>query len=454
MSIPQILAIFRARIWTTIVFTLVTLVASVVALQFLPRRYDATAQIYFRLADRDPATNEQVPGQVIRNFLQTQMETMRSAGVGIKVVEVLGLAKDPAWQEAFRKSTDGAGDINRWIAGGISGGLRIDRVGSSDIIAVTYRDRDPKRAALYANAYVTAYIKKEIDLRASPARDLFQWYEERLVPLRERLAELGSKRSQLRHEAGLVERDDIKNSSNDEVTKLSAEATAVRLELIQAKVALELLQSNPSQLSETDEMRQLRRQMTDLDSEIARALRVVGPDHMRIKTLRLNRAGLEEQMSNVVKRASAEAIAAAQRRIETGERRLQEVRVSLQEGEERAHSQAGNKTFAALDREMEGLKAQIGQIIERRERLELIGSVQQSLASRLIEASEPTTPAFPRPLLIMGFALGLGIPFGFAFGFLREMFDRRVRHVDDISAFTELSTLAVVPIDRKSRLAA
>jgi succinoglycan biosynthesis transport protein ExoP len=456
MSIPQILAIFRARIWTAIMFTLVTFLVSVIALQFIPRRYDATAQIYFRLADRDPATNEPVPQMVMRNFLQTQMETIKSMGVALKVVEVLGLAKDPAQQKAFRANTGGNGDIVRWIAGGIVGNIRVDRVGSSDIIAVTYRDRDPKRAAVFANAYVTAYIKKEIDLRASPARDLFQWYEERLVPLRERLAELSSKRAELRQQMGMLEKDDAKGgASSDEVTKLSSESTSVRLELIQAKIALELLQSNPNQVSETEEMRQLRRQMTDVDAEIARTLRVVGPDHLRVKTLRLNRAALDDQMATVVKRGSADAVAAAKSRVETAERRLQEIRVSLQEGEQRAQSQAGgNSNLVSLDREIEGLKAQIGQIIERRERLELMGSVQQSLASRLIEAAAPSEPAFPKPLLVMAFALGLGIPFGLAFGFLREMFDRRVRHVDDITAFTELPILAVVPIDRKARLAA
>lgn len=455
MSIPQILAIFRARIWTAIVFTVVTFLGSVIALQFIPPRYDATAQIYFRLADRDPATNEPVPMMVIRNFLQTQMETIKSMGVALKVVEVLGLAKDPALQKAFRAATGGNGDINRWIAGSIAGGVRVDRVGASDIIAVTYRDRNPQRAAMFANAYVTAYIKKEIDLRASPARDLIQWYEERLVPLRERLAELGGKRAELRQHMGVLEKDDAKNATSDEVTKLSSEATTVRLEIIQAKIALELLQSNPNQLPETEEIRQLRRQMADVDADIARTLRIVAPDHMRVKTLRLNRAALDDQMAIVMKRASADAVAAAKSRVETAERRLQEIRVSLQEGEQRAQSQAGGTSnLVALDREIEGLKVQIGQMIERRERLELIGSVQQSLASRLVEAVQPTEPAFPKALLVMAFALGLGIPFGLALGFLREMFDRRIRHVDDISAFTELPVLAVVPVDRKARLAA
>jgi polysaccharide biosynthesis transport protein len=307
---------------------------------------------------------------------------------------------------------------------------------------------------MLANASVTAYIKKEIDLRASPARDLIQWYEERLVPLRERLAELGAKRAELRQQTGMLEKDDAKTS--DEVTKLSSEATTVRLEIIQAKIALELLQSNPNQApAETEEMRQLRRQRADLDTEIARALRIVGPDHMRVKSLKLNVAALDDQMAVLTKRASAEATIAAQRRVETAERRLHEIRVSLQEGEQRAQSQAGgNSNLVALDREIEGLKVQIGQMIERRERLELIGSVQQSLASRLVEAVQPTEAAFPKPFLVMAFALGLGIPFGLALGFLREMFDRRIRHVDDVTAYTELPVLAVVAVGRKARLAA
>src|SRR6202158_69399 len=153
MSISQIWAIVWARKWTAVAFVSAALMAALIAVQVLPRRYDATAQIYFRLAERDPATDEQVPQMVQRNFLQTQMETIKSLGVALKVVDMMRLREDTAYKNEFMESTGGAGDIGTWIAASLIPHLVVDRVGVSDIISVTFRGRDPKRAAQFATAY-------------------------------------------------------------------------------------------------------------------------------------------------------------------------------------------------------------------------------------------------------------------------------------------------------------
>ncbi|SRR5579883_90898 len=314
MSILQVFAILWARKSTAFAFALATIAAAMVTVEFLPRQYDATAFIYFRMADRDPATNEEVPGIVQRNFLLTQIETIMSRGVALEVVDSLKMRDDPAYKSEFMQSTGGRGDLGNWIAASLSEHLFVDRVGASDILFVKYRDKDPKRAALYANAFVSAYIKKDIDLRARPARDLFQWYEEQLEPLRARLAALNTKRSDTRRQ------------------------------------------------------------------------------------------------------------------------------------------DAGNwAALASIDREIDSVKMQLATIADRIERLRLESAVDQSLASRLSEATEPTSPAFPQRRLVAGFALGFGVLFGIVIAFLREMFDHRIRMPLDVTAYTDLPVLAVVPVRHRSR---
>jgi succinoglycan biosynthesis transport protein ExoP len=314
MSVLQVWSILWARKWTAIVFALATLIVALTTIQFIPPRYDATAFIYFRMADRDPATNEEVPGMVQRNFLLTQIETIMSRGVALEVVNGLGLHDDPSYKSGFMQSTGGRGDLDNWIAAALTEQLFVDRVGASDILFVRFRDGDPKRAAKFANAFVNAYIKKDIELRARPARDLFQWYEAQLDPLRNRLTELNSRRSDTRRQ------------------------------------------------------------------------------------------------------------------------------------------DAGNWTaLASIDREIDSVKAQLTTITDRIERLRLESAVDQSLASRLSNATEPTSPAFPQRRLIAGFALGFGILFGIVIAFLREMFDHRIRSPLDVTEYTELPVLAVVPISRWRR---
>jgi uncharacterized protein involved in exopolysaccharide biosynthesis len=448
MSISQIWAILWARKWTAFAFVSAALMAALIAVQVLPRRYDAAAQIYFRLAERDPATDEQVPGVVQRNFLQTQIETIKSLGVALKVVDMMRLRENTAYKNEYMESTGGVGDFGTWIAAGLIPHLVVDRVGASDIISITFRDRDPKRAAQFANAYVSGYIAKSIELRTMPAAELAQWYDEQLTPIRQRLAALNSRRSELSRQGIAGKGAGAPASAEDERARLASEAQTARLELMQAKITLELAKAQ-GEVTDTDEIKQLRRQMTDLEAQIVRDSRVLGPEHLRIKTLRSNRAALDEQLSKAIKRASADDVVAAQRRVEAADRRLNEINVIL--GQDDRVAQTGDVlSLTSIQREIEALKLQMASIIQRGERLRMEAAVKQSLASRLTDADEPTAPSFPRRLLILGFALGLGLPFGLVLAFLREMLDRRIRVPMDITSYTDLPLLAVVPISRRS----
>ncbi|HWM81739.1 MAG TPA: Wzz/FepE/Etk N-terminal domain-containing protein [Pseudolabrys sp.] len=448
MSIAQVLMIAWARKWTFVTFVIVTLLAALAAQHFLPRRYDATAQIYFRMGERDPATDAELPNSVQRSFLHTQMEMIKSRPVALKVVEMMGYDKDPAYREKFLASSEGTGNLSEWIAVKLLHNLVIDRVGLSDIISVTYKDHDGKVAAAIANAFVTASIKENIDLRSTPALDLLQWYDERLAAFREKQVEVNERRFALRQKAGIIDTG-TDSLTSDPATKLASEVTTAKLEVVQAKSALYSLKNSVADGAETDEVKQLRKQITDLDSEIARTTRQLGPEHRRVRVLMANRGDLQTQLASANKRGSNEAVATAQQRVDAAERRLQALSAALSQHDEQTSKQAGSiSTLTALDREADSLKSQIATMIERRERLRLQGTVDQTLASRLTLATEPLEPAFPRKILVFGLALGLGIPFGLSFAFLREMLDRRVRLPQDIATYMELPLIAVVPIPR------
>jgi uncharacterized protein involved in exopolysaccharide biosynthesis len=451
MSIAQVLMIAWARRWTIVAFVFVTFLAALAALQFLPRRYDATAQIYFRMGERDPATDAELPNIVQRSFLQTQMEMIKSRPVALKVVEIMGYDKDPAYREKFIHSTGGTGDLAHWVAADLLHSLVVERVGMSDIVSVMFKDHDPKRAADVANAFVTASIKENIDLRSSPALDLLQWYDERLALFRKKQIELNERRFEVRQKAGLLD-GSTENPATDPVTKLATEAATAKLEVVQAKAALDSIKNLAAAGTETEEVKQLRKQMNDLDNEIARTTRMLGPDHRRVRTLVANRGDLQVQLTAALKRGSKENIAAAQQRVDTAELRLQALTAAIDQHDQRASNQAGSiSSLAAIDRESDALKSQIATMIDRRERLRLQGTVDQTLASRLTPAVQPLEPAFPRKIIVFGLALGLGLPFGFAFAFLREMLDRRVRLPQDIATYTDLPLIAVVPIPRGLR---
>lgn len=65
--------------------------------------------------------------------------------------------------------------------------FRIQRLGLSNIIEVSYRDKDPSMAATMANALVDAYVEDQVDIKSSAARQATAYIQERISDLRNKV---------------------------------------------------------------------------------------------------------------------------------------------------------------------------------------------------------------------------------------------------------------------------
>jgi hypothetical protein len=126
-----------------------------------------------------------------------------------------------------------------------------------------------------------------------------------------------------------------------------------------------------------------------------------------------------------------------------------------QDEKQRNEQSRSRGTASALDRELESLRGQIDSMVQRRERAVVGSTVNVGNISVLSRAAPPLSPSWPKIPLILAVAAGIGLAFGFALAFVREMFDRRVRCVDDLSNYFDAPVLGQVVNARlsKSRVA-
>lgn len=444
MNPKQILAILWSRRGTALaVFAGVFLAALIVTL-FLKPQYTATAQIYINMADPNGATNQIVPGSVARNYVVTQMEAIRSRGTARKVVEIERLASDPVWQQQYKASGENKVDIADWIAGNLQRGLEVTRQTTSDIISVNYRSGSAETAARFANAFAEGYLRQDVERRSNPAQDLVQWFEERLKTLRDRYAETEKQRSALRLEA-IRRGDSDANGVQDGPTSLVSALQTARNDVIQARAALERAQSGQNPPSDNAELLLLRKQQSDIDLALKRELPLLGPTHRRIQNLQSNAEQIQTQIESVVQRLRAEMVADKKRELAAAERRVDEINATLSSDEGQRFEQSKSRaTAAALDRELESLRSQIDALVQRREKAGVEGAATVGNLSVLSRAATPTGPSWPRIPLVLGVAAGLGLAFGLMLAFLREMLDRRVRCVDDLTGHFNVPVLGVI----------
>lgn len=441
MNLKQLWKVLSSRQWIIWCVLVVSVVSAYVATWFLTPQYVATAQLYVNLADANGATNTQVPAAVVRNYISTQVEAIRSRGTALLVVERENLAADPQWKAAFAAGHEEGEQINTWIAGRLLRGLDVLRQAASDVVAISYRSENKETATRIANAFANASLQKDVELRTGPAHELAKWYEDRLQLLRTRFSDIEAQRSRLRLDA--VRRGDVEAvGAQDVLSSMTTQLANARNSVIQAKAALEAARTGQSPPSENPELLALRRQMTDVDLALRRELPLLGETHRRIQNLRANFKQLKQQVDDVTVRLRTELIADKQRELEAAERRVEETATQIDRDETQRHEQVKSRALAvSLDRELESLRSQIDLLVQRRERSIVESAVSQSNISILSQAVIPSSPSWPRVPLVVAVAAVMGLMFGVALAFLREMFDRRVRCTDDLTAYFDAPLL-------------
>jgi succinoglycan biosynthesis transport protein ExoP len=140
------------------------------------------------------------------NFLETQIQLLRSARVALSVVDNLKLADREVAPPAFNLS-DFMRDLARYLRPGaadeqsvvqgvsdarynalkmLQRGFKADRIGLSNVVQIEFTADDPAEAARILNEYANAYIMDQNAARVEAAQSASSW-------LRERLRDVGPK---------------------------------------------------------------------------------------------------------------------------------------------------------------------------------------------------------------------------------------------------------------------
>ena len=233
MSPKLFLDIVRSRA-LLIFLTLVVTVAAAGALTYLATtKYTATTSLVLNFDGRNPldAQGTTPSAQLASTYVATQLDIIRSQKVALKVVEQLGLERDPAWREAYAATDPNPTPIREWIAQQVMENLDAEQQpNNSRVVTVAYTAGSPTDAAKLANAYAQAYVATALELTVEPARRNAAWFDQQLKTMRARLEQSRSQVTEMQSERGVLALDD----------KLGAETARlddISRNLVQAQMA-------------------------------------------------------------------------------------------------------------------------------------------------------------------------------------------------------------------------
>ncbi|MDR2209162.1 MAG: chain length determinant protein EpsF [Azoarcus sp.] len=453
MTFQQFLLILRARRWVVFAIlagvVLLTLVISLV----LPKRYAATTTL---VVDMKMTDSLGIP-QVQQGYLATQVDIIDSERVALRVAALTGMDKNPVvrddWRAETKDTTGGDIAFRSWLATSLRKGLdvRPSTTRESNIVTVKYTGLNPKHAAIIANAFSQAYIETNLELKVDPARHSAQWFSERTKGERDALELAQNKLSAYEQEHGIVAvldgRFDAENMRLVELNSLLSKlveqgaGSRSRRSLIASAESLPEVMAHPVVGS-------LKTELARLEADRSQLSERLGPNHPMIRELGEKISEQRQRVAAETRRVAESVVTVSNISAEhikelTDEIEKQQVRVL----ELKKH----RDQMAVLQRDIENAQKVYDLVTQRLAATNLESQTQQTNVSVLTPATAPLEHSSPLVLLNTIIAVFLGGMLGIGIALLLELRDQRVRGSEDLTRYTEIPLLGIIPGLKKSR---
>ena len=449
MDLSQYILALKARRKAFIAVFAITVVAAIVVALLIPKRYDATATILIDARDEQTLAPAPMSPRERAGYIFTQMELIASGKVATRVVRDLKLTQQPGMREDWEKDTGGVGSLEEWIANGLLEKVKVDS-GASNIITVKYSDRDPKRAAIIANAFAKAYLDYALELRTEPSREAGQWFDEQVKALRADVNSAQTKLVAYQKEKGVVSGDERMEVDNARLAEINAELGRQRAATIDAqtryKQAQDLIAGGVSleafpEVLANGYVITVKSALQAAEARLTEATEVYGPNHPTYQRTAAEVQSLKERLqteANKVVTGLGNAVQQSQKRVE-------ELQSALTAQQDRIMKLRDSRLdLAVLTRDLDSAQRAYDGALARAIAVKVDSKVRQTNLAMLTPAVEPLKPAVPKVGLISALSVLIGLLLAAGIVYVLESMDRRVRSRTDLESRLAVPSLGLL----------
>lgn len=449
MNPSTLFFILRAR-WLTIASIACIAIGLAVAYCMLaPRIYTATTELLVDNKTQDPISGQILGSRLMSSYLATQSDIVRSRNVATKVLE--HLKKDPQFTSAYQliagKKSD-LGDVALFTF--LREGLAVSPKRETSILSISFSARDPKLAAIVADAYAAAYLQTSLELRIEPAKQISQWYDDQLAMLREELIKKQDALSGYQEKHGLISSDrlDLENAKLATLSSLLTAAQNEQFNEVSSNAPKTKAQSNLTAQALDDpqvqklsiDLVQAQSRLRDLDSQ-------VGTNHPHYLQAKTDVETLKQQLNRALELVNNKTRSS----VELSKNREEQLKAEL--AAQKEHVMLLNRNLnqlRLLRQEVDSAQAAYDAALARSSQTRLESQIAQTDVAVLNTASVPRQPTSPKIPMTLVLASVLGVLLGTALALCLEWLDRRVRTIDDLVTGLGLPVLAYIPAGRIS----
>lgn len=451
MSFSQFFSIISAR-WKLALAVFFSVVIASVALAFLlPRGYVATASVVVE-GKPDPLSTALYPGGVNPNLIATQIDVINSERVAYRVVRNLKLTENAGIRSQWMEATKGEVAIEQWLGDLFQKSLEVRPSRESSVINISYVSPDSRFAAALANAFVSAYLETNLEMRVEPAKLYSSFFGARAAEARDVLEKAQAKLSDYQRENAIVASDERLDVENARLNELSSQLTA--LQAVSAESSFRNAQATGSASDRVQDVLNnpliagLKGDLSRAEARLEELSARYGDRHPLVQETKANIEELRNKVNAETKRVTGGVSVTNT----INRQREGEVRSALDAQRAKLlKMKAARDEITTLSREVETAQRVYEQIQQRQVQTSLEGQATQSNVSVLTQAVPPSLPTYPRRVIIMLIGAFIGILLAIGVTITRESFDRRLRSIDDVIQALELPVLGQIPSPKVKR---
>jgi uncharacterized protein involved in exopolysaccharide biosynthesis/Mrp family chromosome partitioning ATPase len=394
-------ALFKRK-WTIIVCALLGIIAAAAFYHFYPAKYQSQAKLLVRyVLERsavDPIDNTTRPNQAsggtktTDTVIDSEVQILTSWDLAAEVADAIG----PKRLGAPSKEA---------AAGSISSGLQLTSSKGSDVILVSYKDRDPQIATLVLQELLNRYFVKHLEVHRSAGA--FDFVTQQTDQVRARLNQTEDALKALRDKTGIISLKDGSDTLASDATKTREQLNAAETDLLeQQALATQLGKNKPKQWRSKG-----------------------SPSEKTADSVKAQVVGTQ---------AKIEALKARLRDIQQRTKQLSDLAPQIEELERRREMDAANYKYFAASLE----KARVDEALDP-SKMPNISAVQRP--------SPPMLDTKTRDKVALGLAGG-GIALGIALALLRGLiFNQTVGRPLQLETHLHIPLMLSIPYSKASR---
>jgi polysaccharide biosynthesis transport protein len=442
MTFNQFILILRARKLLLISIFMATVLTAVVVSLMLPKQYTATSAVLLDVKSPDPISGMVLQGMMTPTYMATQVDIIKSAVVAQRALRELKLHETPSLREQWLKESSGAGEFEDWLINVLQRQLVISPSRESNVITVSYTAADPAFAAAMANAFTAAYVKTSVDLRAAPAKQFSELFDQQADRLREKLDAAQSKLSEYQKQKGIIATDERIDVENQRLQELTAQLVAVQSmsadtssrQAQAGEYSPEVIANGVIGSLKADLARQESRQK-ELSARLGIAHPQVQEAEAAIKELRV-------KIDQEIRKVGSSLV--VNNRI--SQMRESQIRAAVEKQRNLILQMKGQRDeVSGMLRDMEAAQRAYDSVMARLNQTTLESQTNQTNVALLKRATPPADPSSPKTLLNTLLAIFVGLLLAVGSALLVETLDRRVRGVEDAEVVAKLPVVGELP---------